>query len=89
MKSINDIVRHQILQEMPQIEGWKDRERFINDAINAMDNTELLERISDAYSQFIKHPEGGEVNHIEAAAALLLIVSFGALCFAMGRWSKT
>jgi hypothetical protein len=48
MKTISELVRAQVLAESPQHEDARVRWLYVDQTIDAMDNTELLDRISDA-----------------------------------------
>lgn len=48
MKTISELVREQVLAEGAQIEDARQRLVYVDQTIDAMDNTELLDRISDA-----------------------------------------
>lgn len=48
MRTISEIVRTQILMEGPQIMDPWGRMVYVNRVLDAMNNTELLDRISDA-----------------------------------------
>jgi hypothetical protein len=48
MKTISELVRAQVLAESPQHEDGRVRRVYVDQTIDAMDNTELLDRISDA-----------------------------------------
>jgi len=47
--TLDELVRHQVLMEGPQIEDRDDRERYIDEIINSWTHAYLLERISDAF----------------------------------------
>jgi hypothetical protein len=46
--TLNELVRNQILEEGPEIGRTSRREEYIDQQLNNMSQTELLERISDA-----------------------------------------
>lgn len=48
MKTISQIFRQQVLAEGPQHEDARLAFVYVDETIDAMDNTELLDRISDA-----------------------------------------
>lgn len=48
MKTIGELVRAQVLAEGPQHRGARAAMVYVDLSIDAMDNTELLDRISDA-----------------------------------------
>lgn len=48
MKTISELVRAQVLAEGPQHEDPRQAMVYVDQTIDAMDNTELLDRISDA-----------------------------------------
>lgn len=58
-KSLNELVREQILAEGPDeigfatslVEQSANWDRYIDEQLNAMTNVELLERISDAHQR--------------------------------------
>ena len=52
--TISGVVRRQILAEGPQHEDGRAAVVYVDQAIEALSNTELLDRISDAY-EAIKH----------------------------------
>lgn len=47
--TISELVRKQVLAEWPQHEDPRQAMVYVDEAIDAMDNTELLDRISDAF----------------------------------------
>jgi hypothetical protein len=52
MKSINEIVREQILEEAAQMPDPTARLVYVEEVINRMPQVELLERISDALASY-------------------------------------
>lgn len=48
-KTLNELVREQILAEGPQITDYITRKDYVDGVLNAMPNVELLDRISDAH----------------------------------------
>lgn len=50
-KTLNELVRKQILMEGPQICDERMREDYIDSQLNELTNVELLERISAAQEQ--------------------------------------
>lgn len=56
MNTLNERIRHQILMEGPQICDDDERELYVSGELNAMNNMELLERISAAIASM---PQGG------------------------------
>lgn len=48
--TISEAVRAQVLEESPQHEDARVRWLYVEQTIDAMDNTELLDRISDAFA---------------------------------------
>lgn len=59
MKTISALVRAQVLAEGPQHEDARLAMVYVDQTIDAMDNTELLDRISDAIASTAS---GGTVN---------------------------
>lgn len=53
-KSLNELVRDQILAEWQQIEDPVERERYVDAVLNLMPHVELLERISDSLTSMKK-----------------------------------
>ena len=53
-RSVEDLVREQILEELPQIMDVRERERRIDEEVTALSNVELLRRISDSLEQWEK-----------------------------------